>query len=149
MRLLRRSLLRLMIFGAGAETVWTIYVGLELPGHYVAVHWDIAWVGMDVSQVIMLSLCAWAAWRRHPMMVMFATAGGTLLMLDAWFDVTTSRRVDILQGVLLAVLVEIPSALVLYWVAYRGIRHTLAGPFAISPYSKATPGEILEADGSI
>ncbi len=122
-RVIQWSLLRLLTLGALAETIWTIYVGFELPRHYVANHWDIAWVGLDVAQVLMLSASAWAAWRRNTLLVIFATASAMLLMVDAWFDVTTARRGDLAQGIVLAVLVEVPSAIILLWVAYRGLRY--------------------------
>jgi hypothetical protein len=116
------SLLRLLMVGALGETLWTIYVGYDLPRHYVANNWDVAWVGLDAAQVLMLAGAAWAAWRRRSLLVMFATASATLLLLDAWFDVTTARRGDVLQGALLAGLVEVPSAIALVWVAHRGLR---------------------------
>ena len=133
-KVIRWSLLRLLTLGAVAETVWTIYVGLDLPRHYVANHWDVAWVGLDIAQVAMLSGAAWAAWRRSTTLVIFATVSATLLLTDGWFDVTTARRGDVLQGLLLAVLVEFPSALVLLWVAVRGLRHTVA----MTPADSAT-----------
>jgi len=127
-RVIRWSLLRLLTLGALTETAWTIYVGVELPRHYVANHWDVAWVGLDAAQVLMLGAATWSAWRRSTTLVIFATSSATLLLLDAWFDVTTARLGDVAQGILLATLVEIPSALVLLWVAHRGLRHTVLMP---------------------
>jgi len=127
-RVIRWSLLRLLTLGALSEMAWTIYVGFTLPRHYVANHWDVAWVGLDVAQVLLLSASAWAAWRRNTLIVMFATASATLLLLDAWFDVTTARRGDVAQGIMMAGVVEVPSALVLFWVAYIGLRHIVAMP---------------------
>jgi hypothetical protein len=124
-KVIRWSLLRLLTLGAAAETVWTIYIGLDLPRHYVANHWDVAWVGLDVAQVAMLSCAAWAAWRRSTLLVLFSAVSATLLVTDAWFDVTTARRGDLYQGILLAVFVEVPSAVILMWVAHRGLRHTV------------------------
>lgn len=124
-RVARWSLLRLLTFGAVGETIWTVYVGVALPRHYVANHWDVAWVGLDVAQVAMLSASAWAAWRRNTLLVMFATISATLLTVDAWFDVTTARRGELVESILMATLIEVPSALVLYWVAHRGLRHTV------------------------
>ena len=137
-KVIRWSLLRLLTLGAVAETAWTIYVGFDLPRRYVANHWDVAWVGLDVAQVTMLSCAAWAAWRRNTLLVIFATASATLLITDAWFDVTTARRGDVFQGLLLAVLVEIPSAVTLLWVAHRGLRHTVLMP-ATSPSTTTRP----------
>jgi hypothetical protein len=122
-RAMRWSLLRLLTLGALTEMIWTVYVGDRLPRHYVANHWDVAWVGIDAAQILMLSASAWAAWRRNTLLVIFATAAATLLMIDAWFDVTTARHGDLIQGIMLAGIVEVPSALVLFWVAYYGLRH--------------------------
>jgi hypothetical protein len=127
-QVIRWSLLRFLILGALAETLWTIYVGYELPRHYVANHWDVAWVGLDTAQVLMLGASAWAAWRRSRLLTIFATSSSTLLLLDAWFDVTTARRGDIFQSLLLAGFVEVPSALVLLWVAHRALRHAALVP---------------------
>jgi hypothetical protein len=127
-RVVRWSLLRLLTLGAVGETFWTVYLAVALPRHYVANHWDVAWVGLDVAQVVMLAASAWAAWRRNTLLVMFATASATLLTIDAWFDVTTARHGDLLQSIVLAGSIEVPTALVLYWVAYRGLRHTVLLP---------------------
>jgi hypothetical protein len=127
-RVIRWSLLRFLTLGALTEMIWTIYVAYELPRHYVADHWDVAWVGLDAAQILMLSASAWAAWRRNTLLVIFATASATLLVIDAWFDVTTARHGDLTQGIMLAGIVEVPSALVLLWVAYRGLRHTVLVP---------------------
>lgn len=127
-RVIRWSLLRLLTLGVLIEMIWTIYVGYQLPRHYVANHWDVAWVGLDVAEVLMLSASAWAAWRRNTLLVIFASASATLLMIDAWFDVTTARRGDVVQGILLAGIVEVPSALVLLWVAHRVLRQAVLLP---------------------
>ncbi len=111
-----------LTLAACTEVVWTIYIGLYLPPHYVAVHWNLAWVGLDVAQIIMLLASAWAAWRRRAILSLFATSAATLLLIDAWFDVTTARRGDILQSVLFAVVLEVPWALVLFWLTRRTIR---------------------------
>ena len=141
---IRWSLLRLLTMGALAETIWTIYVAYELPRHYVAIHWDVAWVGIDVAQVLMLGASAWAGWRRHISLVIFATASATLLLIDAWFDVTTARHGDVAQGILLAGLVEVPSALVLLWVAHRVLRHSSLLPTGSSDSLRSTTFDTVE-----
>jgi len=122
-QLIGRTFLRALVIGAILETAWTIYIGVVLPRQYSADHWDLAWVGLDVAQVSMLFACAWAAWRQRAVLALFATAFATLLIVDAWFDVTTARRGNIDKSILLAAIVEIPSALVMLWVAYRSLQH--------------------------
>ena len=127
-RVIRWSILRLLVVGALVEGVWAVYVGIDLPRHYVANHWDLAWVGLDIAEITMLVGAAWAGWRRSNLIVVFANASATLLVVDAWFDVTTARRGDLFQSVVLAVLVEVPSALVLLWVALRVLRRGVTAP---------------------
>ena len=50
---IRWSLLRLGIVGALVEGVWTVDVGIDLPRHDVAIHWDLAGVGLDIAQITM------------------------------------------------------------------------------------------------
>ena len=118
-----RTFLRMLIVGAILETVWTIYLGAILPRQYSANHWNLAWVGLDFLQVCMLIGAAWAAWHRRTVLVIFATACATLLVMDGWFDVTTVRRGGAYQSFLLAGIVEIPSAIILLWVALRSLYH--------------------------
>ncbi len=43
---------------------------------------------------------------------------GTLLVCDAWFDILTSRGTsDIVQAILSALLVELPLAVLCFWIA--------------------------------
>jgi hypothetical protein len=88
----------------------------------VANHWNVAWVGLDVAQITMLFATAWAAWQRRAILSLFATSAGTLLIIDAWFDITTARRGDVIQSILFAGLLELPWAIVLFWLTRRTIR---------------------------
>ena len=128
-RIQRDVVLTTLTVGALVETAWTAYLGLRLPRHYTAEHWDLAWVGLDSAQVLMLLLAAWAAWRRRAVLIVFACAAGTLLLVDAWFDVTTARYSDFEQSAI-SLAIEIPSAMVLFWIAYRTF-HRLANSLSV------------------
>ena len=74
-----RSRLLFVLTGAALiEVLWTIYIGIDLPPHYVAIHWNLAWVGLDVAQIAMLLASAWAAWKRRAILSLFATSAATL-----------------------------------------------------------------------
>lgn len=120
-QLRRSTFLALLTSAVALEAAWTVYIGWRLPREYVANHWDLAWVGIDIAQVFMLGAAAWAAWRRRALLILFASCAGTLLLVDAWFDVTTARRGDFRQSLIMALLVEIPSALILFWVTRRAV----------------------------
>jgi hypothetical protein len=135
----RDTLLSTFALTAVAETAWTIYLGFSLPPHYVANHWDLAWVGLDVAQVAMLLLSAWAAWRRRAVLIIFACASGTLLLVDAWFDVTTARFSDV-DTALWFLALEIPLALLMFWLAARIYRRLTASRADGDAAARATLG---------
>ena len=127
--LLRDRLLTILITGAVLEIVWTVYIGWRLPRHYVAHHWDLAWVGLDVAEISMLIGAAWAAWQRRAVLILFSITSATLLLVDAWFDVTTAGRGSFFESLIFAVVVEVPSAAVLLWIAQRAARALLTTQF--------------------
>ena len=60
------------------------------------------------------------AFRVDPRVQISATVSATLLVVDAWFDVTTSgRHSSLLLAVLLAVFAELPAAAFSLYVAQR------------------------------
>jgi hypothetical protein len=137
LRLPRDPLLTVLASAALVETAWTIYIGWRLPRHYVADHWDLAWVGLDVAQIVMLLLAAWAAWRGRALLILFASAAGTLLLVDAWFDVTTARH-GFVQSLIFALVIEIPSSIALFWITWRTIKQ-LADSLFVDPAVKGVP----------
>jgi hypothetical protein len=67
-----------------------------------------------------LLLTAVAAIRGRPWLAIPATASGTLLVCDAWFDVLTARGThEVTAALLEAVLVELPLAALCVWMALR------------------------------
>jgi hypothetical protein len=102
----------------GAVTVpWTVYLAMTLPVAARTQHYRLAWVGFDILLVAVLLATAWAAWHGQQSVGMLATATATALVIDAWFDVTTSGRGDRPAAIASAVLVELPLALVCGWIA--------------------------------
>jgi hypothetical protein len=143
LRSTRERLLILLTCAAIAEIAWAIYLGWTLPRHYVANHWVLAWVGLDVAEIAMLLATAWAAWRQRAVLILFAIILATLLLVDAWFDVTTARRGDVFQSALLAVLAEVPLSALLFWMAWRAARRLVAthldnGQLVVTPVRRVT-----------
>lgn len=108
--------------GAVVEVAWTILLGLRLPDRYVAHHWVLAWVGLDVMEITMLLVTAYLGWRRRPgPLALVASVAATLYTVDAWFDVTTAGPGDVARSASLLAL-ELPIAAALWWVAARALR---------------------------
>jgi hypothetical protein len=99
---------------------WTAMLFVTLPRHYGASHWRVAWGGFDVGLGIALASTAIAALRRSPFGEVAAAVTGTLLVCDAWFDVLTSHgTADVAQAVVEALLVELPLAVLCFWIAHN------------------------------
>jgi hypothetical protein len=103
------------------ETVWVVILGWRLPRHYNAAHWNLAWVGLDLLQVLMLIGVVVAAHRTHHTFALFASSAGALVFADAWFDTTTAHRGGTIVSALTACL-EVPFAVFLWWSAYRAVK---------------------------
>jgi hypothetical protein len=104
------------VLGA-AMIPWTLYLAMSLPQHSRTHNYRLAWVGFDVMLLVALLVTAYFAWRGGPLVGLAAACTATILVVDAWFDVTTSRRTDVLTAVFAAVLVELPLAIVCGWIA--------------------------------
>src|ERR1700734_1192438 len=87
---------------------WIVYLGFSLPARQVSRHYGAAWVGFDVFELIALAATGYFA--------LASASAGTLLVTDAWFDVVTSPRHQLLESVVLAVVIELPLAGVCAWL---------------------------------
>ena len=113
----------------GAATVpWTAYLAMSLPAQESAQHYRVAWVGFDLLLIVVLLLTAHLAWRGSLYVGLLAASAATMLVVDAWFDVTTSPPADVPMAILSAVFLELPLAVVCGWIAVhvdRVVEHRL------------------------
>ena len=114
-----------LIVVAIALVPWTLWLTWSLPAQHVARHWRTAWVGYDLALALLLLATGVAGIRRSPQIVVAAAAAATLLLADAWFDVVTAARGELVESVLEAVFAEIPLALICLWIAYDAERFFL------------------------
>jgi hypothetical protein len=99
---------------------WIVLLAITLPRRQFDTHYRAAWVGFDLLLVLAISRTAYMAFRLDPRIQLPATATATLLFVDAWFDMTTSgNRNQFLQAFVLAILIEIPSAIFSLYLAYQ------------------------------
>jgi hypothetical protein len=100
--------------------VWTVFLALSLPKENLEHHYRLTWTGFDLIEVLAIYLTAHLAFRLDARVVFPATVVATLLVADAWFDVTTSAdAADATQALILALLVELPAAAFSLYVAHR------------------------------
>ena len=102
---------------------WIAVLAVTLPKHQYTGHYRMAWVGFDVLLVVMLARTGWVAWRGHDYVQIPAVMTGTLLVVDAWFDVMTSHgRDQMLTALGSALLIELPLAALCFWIARHAER---------------------------
>jgi hypothetical protein len=106
------------LFATAAVVIvpWIVYLAVSLP-RTVRVHDRAAWVGFDIGLVLILGVTAYLAWRGRPRVALAAVATSTMLVVDAWFDVLTSRDgLDRVVAVGMS-LVELTLAAICLWIA--------------------------------
>lgn len=95
---------------------WALWLATALPSHEVAEHWDVAWAGFDLMLAAALLATALSAWHGSRYVQACAACAGTLLAVDAWFDLLTSSGSDLTYAIVLALVAELPLALVCLWI---------------------------------
>ena len=99
---------------------WTIWLSTSLSSHHDTTHWDVAWSGFDTGLAIFFLATALAAYFRSPWVGALSAATGTMLVIDAWFDVVLESHADELRlSIMLAIFAELPSAAFCFWIAIR------------------------------
>jgi hypothetical protein len=105
---------------------WSIYLMISLPRSYNTRHYDLAWAGFDVLELLALGTTAYLGLRRRQAMIGAAVASATLLVCDAWFDIALDLGTPGIWGALAAaVFVELPLAAFLIHRATLLMRLTL------------------------
>lgn len=102
---------------------WVAELAVTLPKHQYTGHYRLAWVGFDLLLVGALARTGWVAWRGRDYVQIPAVITGTLLVVDAWFDVMTSHgRPQMLTAFASALFIELPLAAVCFWIARHAER---------------------------
>jgi hypothetical protein len=116
-----RQLLPYLLLGAGLiELPWLLFLADQLPSATNVQHWAVVWVGLDAVEAIGLIVTGLLYRRGDPRAALTAVATATLLLADAWIDVTTSRGDERLVALGMAALIEVPLALICLYATRNG-----------------------------
>jgi len=122
----RRLTLQLLWVCAFALVPWTAYLAVSLPDVYNTRHWAVAWTGFDVLELFALAATAYYAWRGRQALIAYALAAATLLICDAWFDITLDLGTPgVWMSLASAAFIELPLAFFLIHRATLLIRLTM------------------------
>ena len=83
---------------------------------------ELTWIGLDCGTAIAAGLTAYLLHTRNSHAALSAMAAGTLLIADAWFDVSTAGGFDRSLSLAEALLLELPLALCAFLLAARELR---------------------------
>ena len=120
---------------------WTVWLTWVLPSRHVTDHWDLAWAGFDAALTVAVALTGIGVYRRAPWLQGAAAAAGTMLLADAWFDITLSSGGASRMGAVAEALVsEIPLALLAFWIAADTARFFGRWPQLTSRVVRQVPG---------
>ena len=123
----RRSAVGIATLVAGGVAVvllpWVLILAVTLPSTYEANNWNLAWIGLDLAIAVTAGLTAFLLHRHDPRAALTAVAAGTLLVADAWFDISTSgpgldHHLALAQGLVL----EVPLAISAFILASRTLK---------------------------
>jgi hypothetical protein len=136
----RRIALMVMIGCCVALAGWIAILLLTLPGRYTSSDWRTVWVGLDIAELFGFAATAWAAWHQRQLVIIFMVMTGTLLLCDAWFDLTLSYGSSgFTASILSAILAEFPLAFLMFAGARRLVRVTVETLMQLSGNSGSVP----------
>ncbi|MGW2937751.1 hypothetical protein ACWDA7_39440 [Streptomyces sp. NPDC001156] len=119
----RRRVLRQLRLCVLVLVPWTIYLAVALPNRFEARHWPWVWVGFDVMLLVTLAGAGVAVRLRRQVLAPLSFVAATLLLCDAWFDVSLSwGKEDAWASAASAMLVELPLAVLLITRARRVLK---------------------------
>jgi hypothetical protein len=118
-----RWLARAMLVAGLGMIPWMALLAISLPASTVAAHWSTAWVGLDAMETAGLLATGTLLLRRDRRCCLAATVTATLILIDAWFDVTTSLPgLPQLTAIGMAAFIEVPVSVLCAALALRLVR---------------------------
>jgi hypothetical protein len=110
-----------LVIAAGAAMLpWVAGLSFVLPTRHEAAHYGASWVGFDLALCAMLLRTGWLAQKGREHIELSAAITGTLLLVDAWFDVVTADdHREFVVALAMALISELPLAIFCLWVAAR------------------------------
>ncbi len=100
--------------------LWDISLAITLPTQNLNRHYGLSWVGFDALLAFALFRTGWLASKHRTQVELPAVVTANLLLVDAWFDVTSSAPGrQFWQAVLLAIVVELPLAALCLAIALK------------------------------
>ena len=135
-----RSIAEVYIVMAVALAGWIVYLSVALPQRNLNHHYDLTWIGFDCLLLAAMAATAYHAAKINARVTLAANATATLLIVDAWMDITSSSSTSaLLTAIAFAALLEFPVAAMSLRIA-RGVTRDLAARAEAAPRPKIEQG---------
>jgi hypothetical protein len=121
-RILPRWVVAFFLGGAVVLIPWDVLMFSVPQVVNVPKHWVLVWGGFDCFLILGFGVTAFRLMTRSPKGAVTAAMTGTMLLIDAWFDVLTTRRGGLMVSILMAVFAEIPCAVICFYVSRRIVK---------------------------
>jgi len=118
-RILPRWVVAFFLGGAVVLIPWIVLMFTVPQVVNVTQRWEVVWGGFDCFLVLGFAVTAFRLITRSPRGAVTAAMTGTMLLIDAWFDVLTTHRGGLVVSILMAVFAEIPCAVICFYVSRR------------------------------
>jgi hypothetical protein len=118
-RILPRWVVAFFLGGAVVLIPWIVLMFTVPAAVNVPKHWQLVWGGFDCFLVLGFAVTAFRLITRSPRGAVTAAMTGTMLLIDAWFDVLTTHRGGQIISILMALFAEIPCAVICFYVSRR------------------------------
>jgi hypothetical protein len=121
-RILPRWVVAFFLGGAVVLIPWDVLMFSVPQVVNVPKHWVLVWGGFDCFLILGFGVTAFRLMTRSPKGAVTAAMTGTMLLIDAWFDVLTTRRGGLMVSILMAVFAEIPCAVICFYASRRIVK---------------------------
>jgi hypothetical protein len=121
-RIVPRWVVAFFLGGALVLIPWIVLMFTVPSVANVPKHWELVWGGFDCFLVLGFGVTAFRLITRSPRGAVTAAMTGTMLLIDAWFDVLTTHRGGQIVSILMAAFAEIPCAMICFAVSRRIVR---------------------------
>lgn len=118
-RLIPRWAVAFFLGGAVVLIPWIVLMFTVPRAVNVPRHWVLVWGGFDCFLVLGFAVTAFRLITRSPRGAVTSAMTGTMLLIDAWFDVLTTHRGGQVVSILMALFAEIPCAMICFYVSRR------------------------------
>lgn len=116
---------------------WTLYLSRSLPERHISIHWDVSWVGLNIALIVAFVITGYLSYIQSRWVAISASVLGSILVLDAWFDILTQHNpAELREAILMAIFIELPIALTSFIIAGRALNHDGSKDRPINPYIK-------------